>query len=74
MVDSQVEILKSETIASAVIKNLHLMDTDEFTGSDGGLLGRLSLSALFSSLFPESRPSPSDDQPLRAAVNRLEAN
>lgn len=26
MVDSQVEVLKSETIASAVIKDLHLLD------------------------------------------------
>ncbi len=47
-VESQAEILKSENIASAVIKNLHLTDDPEFVGSGGGLLG-----ALFSSVFSE---------------------
>jgi succinoglycan biosynthesis transport protein ExoP len=37
-VDSQVEILKSETIALAVIKDLHLKDEAEFTGPQGGIL------------------------------------
>ena len=45
-VESQVEILKSENIASAVIKNLHLTEDPEFVGSGGGLLG-----ALFSAVF-----------------------
>src|SRR5450756_1317985 len=34
MVDSQVEILKSETIAAAVIKDLRLLNTPEFGGSE----------------------------------------
>jgi succinoglycan biosynthesis transport protein ExoP len=38
-VDSQVEVLKSETIALAVIKELRLTDEPEFTGGGGGLIG-----------------------------------
>ena len=40
-VESQVEVLKSENIAYAVIKNLHLTEDPEFVGSGGGLLGTL---------------------------------
>jgi succinoglycan biosynthesis transport protein ExoP len=40
-VESQVEVLKSENIASAVIKNLHLSEDSEFVGSGSGLLGAL---------------------------------
>jgi polysaccharide biosynthesis transport protein len=70
MVDSQVEILKSETIASAVIKDLRLTDSPEFTGKEGGLLS--SIGDLFSGMFPESRPS--DDQLLRTAIGRFVGN
>jgi succinoglycan biosynthesis transport protein ExoP len=45
-VESQVEVLKSENIASAVIKNLHLTEDPEFIESGGGLLG-----ALFNAVF-----------------------
>ena len=38
-VETQVEILKSENISLAVIKDLHLIDDPEFTGSGGGALG-----------------------------------
>ncbi|HZV06154.1 MAG TPA: AAA family ATPase [Gemmataceae bacterium] len=41
MVDSQVEILKSENIALSVIKDLHLTDDPEFVGPAGGLIGGL---------------------------------
>ena len=41
MVDSQVEILKSETIALAVIDKLHLDQDPEFVNPRGGLLGTL---------------------------------
>src|SRR3981081_4074491 len=37
MVDSQVEIMKSESIALAVIKDLRLKENSEFVGSSGGL-------------------------------------
>jgi succinoglycan biosynthesis transport protein ExoP len=40
-VESQIEVLKSENIAIAVIKNLHLTEDPEFVGSGGGLLGTL---------------------------------
>ena len=40
-VDSQVEILKSESIALAVIKQLHLTEEDEFVGPGGGVPGAL---------------------------------
>ena len=40
-VESQVQILKSETIALAVIKDLHLTDDPEF-GGRSGLLGMIS--------------------------------
>ncbi|MBR0797169.1 polysaccharide biosynthesis tyrosine autokinase [Bradyrhizobium jicamae] len=55
MVDSQVEVLKSETIASAVIKDLHLLDSPEFMRADDGLLS--GLSGLFDDLFPQEKPS-----------------
>lgn len=45
-VESQVEILKSENVASAVIKNLHLTEDPEFVGSGGGLLGALFTTIL----------------------------
>ena len=40
-VESQIEVLKSENVASAVIKNLHLTEDPEFVGSGGGLMGTL---------------------------------
>ena len=48
-VESQVEVLKSESIALAVIKQLHLTEDPEFTGGGGGLIGTL-LGMLTSSL------------------------
>jgi len=41
MAESQVEILKSESVSAAVIKELHLTDDPEFVGSGGGFLGAL---------------------------------
>ncbi len=70
MVDSQVEVLKSETIATSVIKQLHLLDSPEFTGKEGGLLS--SVSDLFSWMFPESRPSEADL--MRTAIGKLASN
>jgi len=59
MVDSQVEILKSENIALSVIKDLHLTDDPEFVGPNGGLIGAVfglvpSVANLFSSDEPTS--------------------
>ncbi|MET4118629.1 succinoglycan biosynthesis transport protein ExoP [Bradyrhizobium sp. JR1.5] len=49
-VETQVEILKSENISLAVIRDLHLTEDPEFTGSGGGLLGAVigSVTGLFS--------------------------
>ncbi len=70
MVDSQVEVLKSETIAASVIKDLHLLDSPEFTGNERGLLS--SVSDLFSWMFPESRPS--EAALMRIAIGKLTSN
>jgi len=40
-VDSQVEVLKSEKVALAVIKNLHLMQDREFIAPSGGFMGAI---------------------------------
>ena len=55
-VESQVEIIKSETIALAVIKKLHLTDDPEFVGPGGGLIGTLlgAVTGLFASNEPPS--------------------
>ena len=55
-VESQVQILKSETIALAVIKDLHLQDDPEFSGSGGGLIGAVigGIAHLFTANTPSS--------------------
>ena len=50
-IESQLEILKSDTIALSVINNLHLADDPEFGESTGGL---------FSGLFHSNKSSSSD--------------
>jgi polysaccharide biosynthesis transport protein len=54
-VESQVEILKSETVALAVIKKLNLADDPEFVHG-GGLIGTLfgAVTGLFASSAPSS--------------------
>jgi len=68
-VESQVEILKSESVALAVINKLHLTDDPEFV-SGGGLIG--TLWSAVSGLFASSEP-PSDFLLQRAAVNTFES-
>ena len=55
-VESQVEILKSETIAQAVIDKLHLTDDPEFVSPGGGLVGAVvgAVTGLFE--FGASEP------------------
>jgi succinoglycan biosynthesis transport protein ExoP len=54
-VESQVEVLKSDTVALSVIKNLNLSEDSEFVGSGGGLVGSLF------SLFDFLRSAPRSD-------------
>ena len=55
-VESQVEIIKSETVGLAVIKQLHLTEDPEFVSGGGGLIGTLlgAVTGLFSSYGPPS--------------------
>ena len=59
MIDSQVEILKSENIALAVIKDQHLIDDPEFVGPGTGLIGGVFnfISAVTATLFGSDKPS-----------------
>jgi polysaccharide biosynthesis transport protein len=54
-VDSQIEVLKSEAIAAAVVKQLHLTEDPEFVGSKPGILG-----SVLSYLRNASPPSEAD--------------
>lgn len=63
-VESQVQILRSETIALAVIKEFHLAESPDFAGS-GGFLA--SLVGGVAGLFPTGTP-PSEFEKLRATA------
>ncbi|MGL5733871.1 MAG: Wzz/FepE/Etk N-terminal domain-containing protein, partial [Beijerinckiaceae bacterium] len=63
-VDSQVEILKSESVALAVIRELKLLEDPEFSGSDGSSL----VGTLFS-IFGSGAPS--QTQAERRALTRF---
>ncbi|MBR0903900.1 polysaccharide biosynthesis tyrosine autokinase [Bradyrhizobium liaoningense] len=68
MVDSQVELLKSEAIASKVIKDLKLVESADFMSDGGGLLS--SISGAITGIFSDSTP-PTEEQRLRAALARF---
>jgi polysaccharide biosynthesis transport protein len=68
-IDSQVEIVKSENIALAVIKQLHLTEDPEFTNPGGGLIGALVSGP--SGLFV-SRKLPSNFELTRKAIRTFE--
>lgn len=70
-VETQVEILKSENISLAVIRDLHLVDDPEFTGSGGGLLG--AVVEFVSGLFSDAHAI-SDFEQTRKALERFEKN
>jgi polysaccharide biosynthesis transport protein len=56
MVESQVEILKSETIAHSVVKQLNLTEDSEFVGRQGGLV-KTVIQFLTGSLDADEPPS-----------------
>jgi len=68
-VETQVEILKSENISLAVIRDLHLIEDPEFTGSGSGFLG--SLIGLVGGLLSDSH-APSEFELTRKALERFE--
>ncbi|SPP97735.1 polysaccharide biosynthesis tyrosine autokinase [Bradyrhizobium vignae] len=70
-VETQVEILKSENISLAVIRDLHLIDDPEFTGSGGGLLG--SVVGFIGDLFSDGHAQ-SEFELTRKALERFEKN
>ena len=70
-VDSQIEALKSENFALAVIKKLHLTEDPEFIGSNRGLLGNLIHRLLhLASSKPKSEIAP-EQRALRVFQKRL---
>ncbi|MCW2054999.1 UNVERIFIED_ORG: succinoglycan biosynthesis transport protein ExoP [Bradyrhizobium japonicum] len=70
-VETQVEILKSENISLAVIRDLHLTDDPEFTGAGGGLLG--AVIEAVSGLLSDGHV-PSEFEQTRKALERFEKN
>jgi polysaccharide biosynthesis transport protein len=69
-VDTQIEILKSENIATSVIKDLHLTDDPEFSAPYAGFIGTIfnfatSIFAIGSASLKD--PAPEDGQ-MRIAV------
>ncbi|MDF0578878.1 polysaccharide biosynthesis tyrosine autokinase [Bradyrhizobium yuanmingense] len=70
-VETQVEILKSENISLAVIRDLHLVNDPEFIGGGGGVLG--SVLGFVSSLFSDGH-SPSEFELTRKSLQRFEKN
>ncbi|MET4605074.1 succinoglycan biosynthesis transport protein ExoP [Bradyrhizobium sp. JR4.1] len=70
-VETQVEILKSENISLAVIRDLHLIDDPEFTGAGGGLLG--TVVGAVAGLLSDGH-APSEFEQTRKALERFEKN
>ncbi|MFK4560618.1 polysaccharide biosynthesis tyrosine autokinase [Bradyrhizobium ottawaense] len=70
-VETQVEILKSENISLAVIRDLHLIDDAEFSGSGGGVLG--AVVDFVGNLFSDGH-APSEFELTRKALERFEKN
>src|SRR3954465_14409106 len=70
-VETQVEILKSENISLAVIRDQRLIEDPEFTGSGGGVLG--SILDFVGGLFSDGHAS-SEFEQTRKALERFEKN
>jgi succinoglycan biosynthesis transport protein ExoP len=72
MVDSQVEILKSESIALSVIKELGLAEDPEFTGPSGDPID--TIMRVIGSLLAFGTDIPTPDGRLRATLSRFQEN
>src|SRR5262249_58445052 len=71
-VDSQVEVLLSENVALAVIKDLHLTEDPDFVAPDDGLFSRIKEWVL--NPFGSSEEQPSEFALTRAAIGRLQSH
>ena len=79
IVDSQIELLKSDAVALAVVQDLKLTEDPEFSGQGASFFG--SLMASFKSLFTAVLPGPEEalqvsyqEETVRAAVEHLLTN
>jgi succinoglycan biosynthesis transport protein ExoP len=70
-VDSQVEVVLSENVALAVIKDLHLTEDPEFVGPSRGLIS--TIMRLVMNPFGSSGGQPSEFALTRAAIGRLQS-
>lgn len=70
-IETQVEILKSENISLSVIRDLHLIEDPEFTGSGGGVLG--AVLDFVGGLFSNGQ-APSEFELTRKALEVFEKN
>jgi polysaccharide biosynthesis transport protein len=71
-VDSQVEVLLSENVALAVIKDLHLTEDPEFVAPNDGLFSTIKGWVL--NPFGSSEEQPSEFALARAAIGRLQSH
>jgi len=71
-VDSQVEVLLSENVALAIIKDLHLTEDPEFVAPDDGLYSTIKGWVL--NPFGSSEEQPSEFALTRAAIGRLQSH
>jgi len=71
-VDSQVEVLLSENVALAIIKDLHLTEDPEFVAPDDGLFSTIKGWVL--NPFGSSEEQPSEFALTRAAIGRLQSH
>ena len=72
MVDTQLEILRSESIAASIVKDLHLDQDPEFSKPRAGFVSTILglVTNIFTSPFSTREP-PSDAQLTRAAIGTI---
>src|SRR3982074_624549 len=73
-VESEIETTKSETVALAVIKRLHLTDDPEFTGARHSILPRIFNLLRASPNLDNSKPAVSNDELSRQALGVFKSN
>ena len=73
-VESEIETTKSETVALAVIKRLHLADDPEFTGARHSILPRIFNLFRSSPNLDSSKPAVSNDELSRQALGVFKSN